>query len=92
VILQGVPPSLVGLEEVLIADCVLGLVSAPLNIDHCRSLAMDFALGQDGSYRVFSIETWVFNRFNVDPLGAFEWKLFLVSVIRLLGESATADA
>jgi len=44
------------------------------------------------SYRVCSIETWVFNRLKVDPLGLFEWKLFLVSVIRLLGESATADA
>jgi len=90
VTLQGVPPSLVGPEAVLIADCESELATALLSIGHCRSLVLYTPLRQDDKYRVFSIDTCVFNRFNVDPLGVFEWKLFLVSVIRLLGDGATA--
>jgi hypothetical protein len=36
--------------------------------------------------------TCVFSRFIVDPLGAYERKLFLASIMRLFGDSATADA
>ena len=88
---RGVPRSLVGLGVVLIADCELELVSALLNIGHCTRLVMSFLLRRVDNYRVFSIDTCVVKRFNVDPLGVCEWKLFLESVMRLLGDRATAD-
>ena len=66
-------------------------VSALLNIGHCGRLVENLLLGQVGNYRVVSIDTWVVNKLNVGPLGVCEWKLFLASVIRLLGDSATAD-
>ena len=63
--LQGVPQSLVGLGVVLIADCELEPGSALLNIYHCRWLVMRFLLGRVNNYRVFSIETCVFNRLKL---------------------------
>lgn len=62
---QGVPRSLVGPGVVPIADCELEPVIALLNIDHCRRLAMRFLLERVNSYRVFSIETCVFNRLKL---------------------------
>ena len=62
---QGVPRSLVGPGVVLIADCELEPVIALLNIGHCRWLVMRFLLERVNNYRVFSIETCVFNRLKL---------------------------
>ena len=62
---QGVPRSLVGPGVVLIADCELEPVIALLNIGRCRWLVMRFLLERVNNYRVFSIETCVFNRLKL---------------------------
>jgi hypothetical protein len=62
---QGVLRSLVEPGAELIADCELERVNALLNIGHCRWLVMRFLLGRVNNYRVFSIETCVFNRLKL---------------------------
>lgn len=63
--LQGVLRSLVEPGAVLIADCELERVSALLNIGHYMWLVMRFLLERVNNYRVFSIETCVFNRLKL---------------------------